>query len=386
MSFLLNHRFYCLLNNSIKRRKVNSLFIAINSNEVNHQKRRFINTNKFDDKKAETKSGVKHFETSMNKKLRNKAEIGTNSRGLLKTLDADEMAFKITVTEMKRFLEKNGIKVSTGRTCLSIDCPFCASKANQLNSINNSIDSKLFINKKTSNYICYSCEISGNWISFAELISNLKSSRKSSKQESLLLKPNTNLFGDHSLEKLLKPILDKSITIDDLTEDQFNSLINTFGLNDLTKSSLKYFEVRVSKDLNQLILPFKSCYDKNKITSLKVIELREESGRMDSDRYIEKVIPNDTKLSIFGLNQHLSRASSADHLVITDSPIDAIAVTQETNIPSISLPFKGMSSQLRPEVLPFFEGFKKVNICLVGGCKTFMPSMNSSLNYYYYTV
>lgn len=360
MSNLFNYRFYRLINNSVRRRKFTSSLFSIDSNEVNREKRRFINTNKSDDKRVKNKSYVNKITANDRK---NSTEFAGITNDSLKTLDINQMAFSITVTEMKRFLDNHNIKVSDGRTCLSIDCPFCASKANRLNSIHSLIDSKLFINKKTSNFICYSCEVSGTWISLVELISNLKSGKKGNKTDMNLMRSSADLFGDRQSEELLKEIIEKSQSICALSDDDFTSVINTFGLNGFTKSSLKYFDVRVSKGFDQLILPFKSCYDKNRITALKVIELKDESERTESNRYVQRIIPNDTKLSIFGLNQHLAKGSSADHLVITDSPIDAMAVTQQTGLPSVSLPLTGISSQLRPEVLPFLEAFNKVNIC-----------------------
>ena len=370
MNKLFNYRFYCLINNSIKRTKLNSnslkTMIVDNCGPICGHNKRLINTiekigKNVKNKSFERLSNNNEINDNFENNYKSRAQMKDESNEVLKTLDANEMAFNITVTEMKRFLQNNKIKVTDGRTCLSIDCPFCSSRPKPLNSMNKSFDSKLYINKKTSNFICYSCETSGVWISFVELISSLKS-KKSNKKDLILPKVNTDLFGDENTKNLLNQIMENSLTIDDLTEEQLKEVKNKFNLNCFTKSSLKYFDVCVSKDLKQLIFPFKSCYNKNSINALKIIELNEEKQGIDSKKFVERVVPNDTKLSVFGLNQHFLKNCSFDELVITDSPLDAIAVTQQTNIPSVSMPLNGRAANIRPEVLPFFEKFKKVNI------------------------
>ena len=369
MNKLLNYRFYCLLNNTIKGRKFDPNLLKTKVTENNRQLRRLINTIDKSDKnvKNTNKSIEKHLncdQISDNQKKRHKsgATIDDQTNDIIKTLDVNQMAFSLTVTEMKRFLQNRKIKVNDGRTCLSIDCPFCKSRTKPLNSMNNSIDSKIFFNKKTSSFICYSCETSGNWISFVELISSHRS-RKSNKNETLLPEVNTDLFGTADTERQLNQMMENSVTIDDLNEEELNFVKNQFDLNCLTKTSLKYFDIRFSKDFNQLIIPYKSCFDKNKINALKVIELNEDIDNTNQNKFVDKLVPNEPILSVFGLNQHFLSDSSFDELVITDSPIDAMAVTQQTNIPCVSVPSNGISKNLRPEVLPFFESFKKVNIC-----------------------
>jgi hypothetical protein len=359
MHEILTFRSFNLMNGFVNKTTVRLI-------KYNLRQKRYINSGKSNDKV------VKNNKKSFVNKINNNFELKENQTktfnnlvksdsNLMKTLNVDQMAFRVTVTEMQRFLANNKINVSTGRTCLSLKCPFCHHLNDQnLNQINQTIDSTLFLNKTTSDYICYSCERSGNWTQFVEIVSNFKTNNKLNKNDFVFPKIHSNLFPDQKTLKQINDIFEKSLSFDKLSAEQIKLVYDKFNLNAITKSSLQFFDICVSHDLNKLIIPFKSCYNKNTITGIQLIEFNNEENKLT-----EKLIPSDMGLSVFGLNQQLVNNCSFDELVITDSPLDAIAVTQETNIPCVSFASYGMWAQFRPEILPFFEQFKKVNICLL---------------------
>jgi hypothetical protein len=358
MNEILSFRLFNLMNGFVNKRAVRLI-------KYNLRQKRYININSGKSNDKVVKNNKKSFVNKSNNNFEfkeNQTKTINNSvksdSYLIKTLNMDQMAFRVTVTEMERFLVNNKMNVLKGRTCLSLKCPFCHHLNDQnLNQINETIDSTLFLNKTTSDYICYSCERSGNWTQFVEMVSNLKTNNKLNKND---FKTHSNLFPDQKTLKQINDVFEKSLSFDKLSEEQIKLVYDKFNLNAITKSSLEYFDVCVSRDFNQLIIPFKSCYNKNTITGIQLIEFNNEENKLT-----QKLIPSDMRLSVFGLNEQLVNNCSFDELVITDSPLDAIAVTQETNIPCVSFASYGMWAQFRPEILPFFEQFKKVNICLL---------------------
>lgn len=273
------------------------------------------------------------------------------NKRLLTTLDVKEMSICVTVSQMKRFLFNNKISLKEGPTCIRIECPFCQLKKGQ---------SSLYINKTNCTYICFSCQQTGTWTTFVELISSLHLNAKMKKTCGIQLPQIDNkLFPDEKVMKQVMDVYNSGVPFNELNETQLKLVLNQFKLNGLSGESLHAFGVRVSHDLKTLMFPF-DAWGKHKIVGLKLIESKGDSGKESSRDFHEKLIPSDIPLGVFGLNKI---NPSCEEIVICETAKDAIAINQETGLASIAFPSHVELAHLRPEALPCLETFKKVNIC-----------------------
>lgn len=256
-----------------------------------------------------------------------------------------------SIKQIENFLSSRKVQFEHGHTSLIASCPFCPENSDATQKLK---PKTLYINKTTGSHFCKNCGVSGTWQKFK--ISCLENQGKSS-SGSLGLKSHSDSICDHDH---VSQIWNASTPINECPDDVWQKFITFFKIKELRKDILKKFEVRFterefvdakgkSKKHKCVVFPW---YDVNNSTVRGVKLVKLDADVSDSSFTIE---PRQGFLGLFGWN---TVDPEAKEVVLVSTEFDAMAVSQSTSYPSVSLPLG--TNSLPPEVLPQLEQFEKI--------------------------
>lgn len=277
-------------------------------------------------------------------------DVKQTARRNHQTLPSDFNAHLPSLKQMEHFLSSRKVLFQHGHTSLIASCPFCASKEEETDKAK---IFTLYINKTTGSHFCNNCGSSGSWRQF-KMAFHEGPSKESIKPHSIDSHSKRN-------DDLSSQIWEKSTALTQCNDDVWEKLIKQFSIKELRRDMLEKFQVRFTehefKDPNGktkkhdcILFPW---YDAAKpvVKGVKLVKLQ-ESDSSDSSIAIE---PRQGFLGLFGWN---TVDAEAKEVVLTLTEFDAIAVSQSTSYPAISLPLGANSLPI--EVLPQLEQFEKI--------------------------
>lgn len=269
---------------------------------------------------------------------------------IIHTLPGDFGEQLPSLKQIEHFLTSRKLTFERGHTSLIGNCPLCASKAQSIEEKGNA--RTLYINKTTGSHFCKNCGLSGTWSQFKKIHEGNIS------QEANKFSSNGNHV--ESSSDLARQIWEKSTSLTQCDHEMWEKFINHFSVKELRRDVLEKFQVRFvehefkeqngrSRKYECILFPW---YDVSKETvrGIKLVRLGSDSS--DSCIAIE---PRQGFLGLFGWN---TVDSEKKEVVLTSNEFDAIAVSQSTMYPAISLPMGTNSLPL--EVLPQLEQFEKI--------------------------
>lgn len=269
---------------------------------------------------------------------------------IIHTLPGDFGEQLPSLKQIEHFLTSRKLTFERGHTSLIGNCPLCASKAQSIEEKGNA--RTLYINKTTGSHFCKNCGLSGTWSQFKKIHEGNIS------QEANKFSSNGNPV--ESSSDLARQIWEKSTSLTQCDHEMWEKFINHFSVKELRRDVLEKFQVRFvehefkeqngrSRKYECILFPW---YDVSKETVRGVKLVRLGSDSSDSCIAIE---PRQGFLGLFGWN---TVDSEKKEVVLTSNEFDAIAVSQSTMYPAISLPMGTNSLPL--EVLPQLEQFEKI--------------------------
>jgi len=251
---------------------------------------------------------------------------------------------------MEHFLSSRQVLFQHGHTSLIASCPFCATKEDETDKAK---AFTLYINKTTGSHFCNSCGSCGSWRQFKVAFQEGPSKKS--------IKPHSNDSHSKSNDDLPSQIWEKSTLLTQCNDNVWEKVITQFSIKELKNDMLEKFQVRftehefkepngATKKHDCVLFPW---YDaaKSAVKGIKLVKLQ-ESDSTDSSIALE---PRQGFLGLFGWN---AVEPDAKEVVLTLAEFDAIAVSQSTSYPAISLPLG--SNSLPLEVLPQLEQFDKI--------------------------
>lgn len=269
---------------------------------------------------------------------------------IIHTLPGDFGEQLPSLKQIEHFLTSRKLTFERGHTSLIGNCPLCASKAQSIEEKGNA--RTLYINKTTGSHFCKNCGLSGTWSQFKKIHEGNIS------QEANKFSSNGNHV--ESSSDLARQVWEKSTSLAQCDHEIWEKFINHFSVKELRRDVLEKFQVRFvehefkeqngrSRKYECILFPW---YDVSKETVRGVKLVRLGSDSSDSCIAIE---PRQGFLGLFGWN---TVDSEKKEVVLTSNEFDAIAVSQSTMYPAISLPMGTNSLPL--EVLPQLEQFEKI--------------------------
>lgn len=269
---------------------------------------------------------------------------------IIHTLPGDFGEQLPSLKQIEHFLTSRKLTFERGHTSLIGNCPLCASKAQSIEEKGSA--RTLYINKTTGSHFCKNCGLSGTWSQFKKIHEGNIS------QEANKFSSNGNHV--ESSSDLARQIWEKSTSLTQCDHEMWEKFINHFSVKELRRDVLEKFQVRFvehefkeqngrSRKYECILFPW---YDVSKETVRGVKLVRLGSDSSDSCIAIE---PRQGFLGLFGWN---TVDSEKKEVVLTSNEFDAIAVSQSTMYPVISLPMGTNSLPL--EVLPQLEQFEKI--------------------------
>ncbi|PVD31422.1 hypothetical protein C0Q70_06834 [Pomacea canaliculata] len=155
----------------------------------------------------------------------------------------------------------------------------------------------------------------------------------------------------------VQDLLDRSIGLKSCSADVTRQILDDFDIHGLKIATLDKYGVKFDIQTRSLVLP---AFDgKGQLVGVRrlMCTIPEENENL---RVIEEsVLPRTGPLGLFGFN---TLSDGTKEVVLTSTELDALAVFQETQTPSLALP-NGFSS-LPQEVLPALERFSKLVLWL----------------------
>lgn len=272
------------------------------------------------------------------------------NRNFATNLPAGEFSIRVTASQIKMFLQTSNIPFEEGHTCLQLHCPMCSST---LRNPKSPKWGSLYINMTTGTFICYSCKQVNNWRIFVDYINVLEMQTPTNERQTKLPQVQNECFITDKDKEEISKLYENSrfLSVENFPLQQLKAILNQFKLGKLSSETLVKFQVTFSTDKTSILFPF---YDhENGLASLRIRTLDDTGGVK------EVTLPKQSPIALFG---YLTISQSQREVVLTASPADTMAVSQETNVPAIALP-QGLKT-MSPEILPLFEKFQKITLWL----------------------
>ncbi|KAJ8264531.1 hypothetical protein GJAV_G00150370 [Gymnothorax javanicus] len=268
----------------------------------------------------------------------------------------------ITVTDIKQYLRSKEIPFRDGYSCLHVPSLFLEPKEGTGFS--------LFIDKTTGQFLCKETQVEGSWEDFQDCLEVMRQEGRSSLSSNVLLgypeSPEEQEVREMELREVQRIWL-ASVTFSDLPDEEAQLVRTMFRIEKISNATLKRFSVRLFKPTKSLVFPWFGGRDSS-LRGLKLLTAK--SGGDGAVTYTEATLPKPSAYyNLFGLP--LITRKDAE-VVLTGREVDALAVSQATGLPSLTLP-RGVSC-LPPVLLPYLEQFRKVTLWLGGD----MPSWEAS--------
>uniref|UniRef100_T1JJG6 DNA 5'-3' helicase n=1 Tax=Strigamia maritima TaxID=126957 RepID=T1JJG6_STRMM len=260
----------------------------------------------------------------------------------------------VTPTMMKTFLREQNISFTQGHTCLILDCFLCPHAGKDIVK-----NGKLYINLVTGMFLCHSCRISGTWTEFQDYIALLKRNHQLNIRH-VKRKPAPDWLINEEENLRTQNILNESIPLANLDQEKYLEIVKKFKIEQITQLTAKKYDLSASKNGDSIFFPIYGVNgDKVAIRELK----------SKSDNVKELTIPKRASNMLYGLQKI---TSSQKKLILTSHPLDTLIISQEFNLPSLSLP-KGLSC-LPVETLPLLEQFDSITFWFGGDIKSWEAS------------
>ncbi|XP_014788373.1 twinkle mtDNA helicase isoform X1 [Octopus bimaculoides] len=261
-----------------------------------------------------------------------------------------------------KYLKSKGISFEKQYTSIIVTCP----KA--FNTINKQTK-YIYINMITGQFTCQHCRKSGLWEQLQENLNNIFNKKKSEFSTCLKAIPEFKISSD------VLRFYNKAIPLKKVDSEIINSWKQSLNCSLLQTATLSKFGVCYDEARNALIFP---SYNENfEISQLKLLSFVTDKDGLTEDLN-ESLIPRTTISGLFGLSTSKERHNT--EVILTSSEMEAMAVYQITQIPSLALPKRGMV--LPVEILPLLERFKKVilwlgtDLCSWQNAKQFAKKLN----------
>ncbi|XP_076313251.1 LOW QUALITY PROTEIN: mitochondrial DNA helicase [Tachypleus tridentatus] len=266
-------------------------------------------------------------------------------RSLATSLEPELMSPKVTISEMKHFFMCSNLPFEQGHTCFRLVCPFCPGKP--IPSKSNTV----YINMTTGMFICYSCRRVGTWQVFQDYISMIQLAEKPDEsRQNLPVVEEAGIFLTGKVEYEIQERLTDLQPVGELSREDFQRIVKLFNLKRLSASAFNHFNVRVNKERTALVYPYYG--PDRKLFGLKYSHVQPAAEETEDFFFPKQII-----LGLFGWHRV---SKNQQEIVLVSNPLDALSVSQETNVPAIALP-RGTAA-LPQEVLPLLEQFRKITI------------------------
>ncbi|CAF0997460.1 unnamed protein product [Brachionus calyciflorus] len=200
---------------------------------------------------------------------------------------------------------------------------------------------KFYINTKSGDFTCLTCEKTGNWKEFQKMTEKILEENKSSCSEDDEIETETK-----KQDKIEKPKLYRTWSetkqIKDLNDSQFRVLLRNSGLSDeIKKSQFEKHDIRIQEQ--NILTPF---YDaKSKLVDIILVNSNDRGETLKKDQ-------------VYGLNL-IEFKMGLNELYITDDILNLLALKQEIKKPVIVI---NSLQALSIKVLALLEKFDSIII------------------------
>ena len=271
----------------------------------------------------------------------------------------------VTVTDIKQYLRSKEIPFHDGYSCLHAPSFFL-----EPTEATGREGFTLFIDKTTGQFLCKETLVEGSWEDLQDCVEVMRQEGRSSLSPNVLLgypeSPEEEDVRETELREVQR-IWSASVSFSDLPDEEAQLTKTMFQMDKVTNATLKRFGVRFFKPTKSLVFPWFGGRDSS-LRGLKL--LTAACDRDGSVSYADATLPKPSAYhNLFGLPL-VGRKDS--EVVLTGREVDALAVSQSTGLPSLTLP-RGVSC-LPPLLLPYLEQFKRVTLWLGGDINSWEAS------------
>ncbi|KAM9969637.1 hypothetical protein ACTFIR_001473 [Dictyostelium discoideum] len=279
--------------------------------------------------------------------------------------------YKVNEESMLSYLDRKKLVYKIiGKQIIVKECPLCHDTKGKFDNF-----WKLYISRETAAFFCHRCGCKGSWIDLKVNLgdlsldhSNHKSIMKSSSSSSsstTTTSTSTNKTSNNETEEStisiadLKKMLNYSNELNN-HQDVIKKLTGKEkGERGLSKEVLEFYKVGVTSQ--QFF--FNDEWQEHKCITFPWTTLDKKGNiqvhrcklRSTKEKSLQRIEPKGGKWGFFGWH---TVPSDAKEIILTEGEYDAMAVYQETGIPTISLP-NGANS-LPIALLPLLERFEKI--------------------------
>ncbi|KAM9426573.1 twinkle mtDNA helicase isoform 1-T2 [Pholidichthys leucotaenia] len=269
----------------------------------------------------------------------------------------------VTITDIKQFFRSKDVPFLDGHSCLHLPSVFVEPSARR--------DAfSLFVDKTTGQFLCKESLVEGSWEDLRDCVEVMQKEGQDSLGPQVLLGFGESFEEQEERERELREvqrIWSTAVPLHDIPEEEAQLIKTMFQITKISNATLKKFGVRLFRPTKSLVFPWFGGPN----SSLKGIKLL-SAQRTDSENvsYNEATVPKSSSYyNLFGLPLvgHLDSV-----VVLTSRELDALAVSQSTGLPTVSLP-RGVSC-LPPTLLPYLEQFRRVTLWLGGDMRSWEAS------------
>ncbi|XP_064177018.1 twinkle protein, mitochondrial [Anguilla rostrata] len=271
----------------------------------------------------------------------------------------------ITVTDIKQYLRSKEIPFHDGYSCLHAPSFFLEpTEAAGRDGFT------LFIDKTTGQFLCKETLVEGSWEDLQDCVEVMRKEGRSCLSPDVLLgypeSPEEQEVKEMELREVQR-IWSASVSFSDLPDEEAQLVRTMFGIDKVSNATLKRFGVRFFKPTKSLVFPWFGGRDSG-LRGLKLLTAK--CAGDGAVTYADATLPKPSAYhNLFGLPL-VGRKDS--EVVLTGRELDALAVSQATGLPSLTLP-RGVSC-LPPVLLPYLEQFKRVTLWLGGDINSWEAS------------
>ncbi|KAF2075894.1 hypothetical protein CYY_002785 [Polysphondylium violaceum] len=266
--------------------------------------------------------------------------------------------FKMNEDSILSYLDrKKLIYKILGQEILIKECPFCSDTKGKLDNL-----WKLYISRETAAYFCHRCGNKGSWIDFKVNLGDLSLDSSIMKSNGTSGDRNTNAMDD--LHHDVNPTDLKKMASYAGELDKHPDVIQKLtgrgpGERGLRLETVQHYNVGVTsqsfffndewQEHKCITFPWTSLDKKGNVVTHRC------KLRSTKEKSLQRIEPKGGKWGFFGWH---TVPADAKEIILTEGEYDAMAVYQETKIPTVSLP-NGANS-LPVNLLPLLERFEKI--------------------------
>ncbi|CAG0913518.1 unnamed protein product [Notodromas monacha] len=235
----------------------------------------------------------------------------------------------VNASELRSSLISQNVGFSEGYACYQLPCPVCSPPKPQRDAL---------MNKTTGKWLCLTCRSTGNWRDFQHLSRLPKQEIRQRKIKALATCTMTD-------QQLVKELAGKP-SLSEIDSTKLKLIKKTFKLNQLSVETLNRLGC-VSEGSSKLLFPVRDM--RGALVAIQTFVPDATCGLK-----MEKVVPSGSMIPVGACES----AHFGGTAVITSNMLDALVISDQTDVPAIALPC-GMH-RLPQETLFWLENWEKL--------------------------